>query len=160
MGGRPFPLASDVVAIAALASAVIVLAGCGSGTPESAPTTSDVGPAARAWLASLPEEPAIWEACPPEGEDRAAWEDAFLGGWERLAAADAPPDAAAGAWRAFIEAGTVWAAAVIAGVDEPAMFEGVRDAEARLVTEVEEWVGLSELEESLALSPDVTSVCD
>ncbi len=134
------------------ATAVFVVAGCGNDGSEAAPTSIDLSPAVEAWLDSLPEEPSIWQRCPPGEGGSAVWEESFLGGWESLAAAGAPPDPVAGAWRTYLEAGNVWAAAVLAGVDEPAMLDGLRAAEARLIGELERWVERSQVGSRLALS--------
>lgn len=148
--------------VVGVVAALTLLVGCGEGGSEATPTTADLSPAVESWLGSLPEEPAIWQRCPPAGgrDGVQEWEDSFLGGWESLAAAPGPPGPASGAWRAYLEAGNVWAAAVIADVDEVAMLEDLRAAEALLVEELERWVERSEVEARLAPSEDSLPVCD
>ncbi len=117
---------------AGAALALALVAGCGgddgSGSDTSrSPTTLDIA-ALEGWLTSLSSPEGIWWHCQAkfEGDPAGTFTNLYLVAWDGFALADGPADpVVAGAWRGFVEAGTVWSAAVAAGVDEPGQLDAV-----------------------------------
>ncbi len=151
---------------AGAALSLALVAGCGgddgSGSDTSrSPTTLDVA-ALEGWLASLSSPEGIWWHCQAkvEGDPAGTFTNLYLVAWDGLALADGPEDpVVAGAWRGFVEAGTVWSAAVAAGVDEPGQLDAVVAQHTELVDALTADIDAEAVLEVLPAPPTETLDC-
>lgn len=146
--------------------AVVLLAGCGGDDgagPDTSepPTTVDVA-ALESWVKSLPSPEGIWWHCQAkvEADPAGTFTNLFLVAWDGYALADGPPEPViAGAWREFIEAGTVWSSSVASGVDEPAQLEGLVAERTEVVEALGTYVDAPVFDEALPPPPLETLDC-